>query len=265
MLCGALVGAIIAVIVGIFPWIPHWIRSTILNFIALILMIWISFRPLKRGEFIKHVIMLYLITYFVGGFLSSLLYQRNVLYQVINIGKELSVSDLSMGIVLLGIAMIMMIFLGALLVKNRLTNTRPLQMKVELILENNQIETIGFMDTGNCLCDPMTRKPVMLVEATILEKLLTPNLRKEVWKVQKYLDGADQDDYSMNSEYLHRLRFIPYQSIGKKGMLVGIILDKVIIHTEIGAIYNEKVIAAMSNTELSTRKDYHVILHHKLL
>jgi stage II sporulation protein GA (sporulation sigma-E factor processing peptidase) len=146
-------------------------------------------------------------------------------------------------------------------------NNSPQTLEVELVLEERRIITKGLLDTGNCLFDPIHKKPVMVMENSLLEELLPTEFRKELEEAKNYVQGNDFNtvELNMKSEHLLRLRFIPYQSVGKSGMMVGLILDKVLIHTGKETICNEKVIAAICENLLSTKDSYHVILHTGLL
>lgn len=123
------------------------------------------------------------------------------------------------------------------------------------------------MDTGNCLHDPIFNKPVMVMEASLAEKLFTPEFNKDIETARNYMEcnRTDSDEWNLEKDHILRLRFIPYQSVGKAGMMVGVILDKVFINTGKETFCHPKVIAAICDQYLSTKDAYHVILHKELL
>ena len=77
--------------------------------------------------------------------------------------------------------------------------------------------------------------------------------------------NLDISQCDIEPKHLLKLRLIPYHSVGKSGTLLGVKLDKVLVHTEKNTSYNEKVIAAISDNSLSAKDKYHVVLHKELL
>jgi stage II sporulation protein GA (sporulation sigma-E factor processing peptidase) len=146
-------------------------------------------------------------------------------------------------------------------------NNAPVTYEVDLVLDGRSISTRGLMDTGNCLHDPIYNRPVMVLENSLMEGLLKPEFAKDLEEAKHYLEGNELDtsQWNIGTESILRLRFIPYRSVGKSGMLLGIKLDKVLIHTGKETICNEKVTAAFCDNRLSSKEEYHVILHKELL
>jgi stage II sporulation protein GA (sporulation sigma-E factor processing peptidase) len=100
-----------------------------------------------------------------------------------------------------------------------------------------------------------------------MEELLTPEDLSSIEKAKQYLGSAEYDmaNWDLDTNQILSLRFIPYRSIGKTGILLGIKLDKVLINTGKETVCNEKVTAAICDNRLSTKENYHVILHKELL
>ena len=73
--------------------------------------------------------------------------------------------------------------------------------KVELTIENNQIQCLGLIDTGNVLKDPYTGKSVHIVRSDILNSIL-----------------RNKEDYTK----LH-YRLVPFHSVGKEAGLIPVI------------------------------------------
>ena len=267
LILAAATGAICAVIVSIFPWMNPIIKFVLMYAAASLLMIVIAFGKLKLLDMIKQWIVLNLITYFVGGFINSIYYHTNLRISLINLGKGIILSDLSYLYVFVAVGVITIVALFVLWLLRIYLIHRPLLYDVDLFLENRHIRTRGLMDTGNCLYDPILRRPVMIMESSVVDELLTPRIRQEMDMAMSYLEGKTEEaDNHQYSDGIFRFSFIPYRTVGKCGMLLGIRLDKVIIHTENESICNERVTAAICDNRLTGgREDYHVILHKELL
>ncbi len=267
MISASAVGSLFAVLVSIDPMIPAPVRFLILNVAAAVLMIRISFGRMKLPELIKQVSVLYLITFFTGGMLNSLYYYTDIRERLIRISNALTFSNLSALYVVVMIICLVPITYAALWFIRWYQSEKRDTYDIELVFQEFSIHTKGLMDTGNCLYDPVFKKPVMVTEDTLIQELLPKQLWEEIAAAKDYITGNDiGKGYPMTDDNALHLRFIPYQSIGqRKGLMLGFMLDKVLIHTERETICNEKVIAAICDNHLSTKDEYHVILHKELI
>ena len=261
-------GSLCAVAVSIFPSMNTILRFMILNILAATIMVRIAFGTLKLPDMIKQVVALYLITFFTGGMLNSLYYYTNIREKVIRISNALTISNLSAKYILAMIVCLIPITYVSLWFLRWYQSDQRDTYEVELFFREHSIHTRGLMDSGNCLYDPVFRKPVMVMENSLIKDLLPIEFCEEIEAAKHYLDGDEvkKDIFPGDNDHALRLRFIPYQSIGQsKGMMLGFMLDKVLIHTEKEIICNEKVTAAICDNHLSTKDDYHVILHKELI
>ncbi len=260
-------GAVFAVILGIYPWMNLLLRFLLMYVIASLLMILIAFGKLKMADMIKQLILLYLFTYFVGGLINSIYYYIKDGLVTVNLGNGMIFSNISLKFILIVLGIITPFILFGIWIFRWYQSLVPTTYEVELFLEDRRIMTEGLMDTGNCLYDPIYKSPVMVMDNSLMNSLLSDEFRRELEEARCYMNSNDYDTgkWEIEKEHLLRLRFIPYQSIGKSGILLGIRLDKVLIHTGNETKYNEKVIAAISDNHLSSRQEYHVILHKGLL
>lgn len=265
ILAGA-AGASPAVVLSIFPWMNYFLKFVLMYVLASLLMILIAFGKLKAADLLKQWIFLNLITYFFGGFMNAIYYHTNFRLYLLNFGRGSIFSNIPLIYVCtaagaIGATAVFLLWLFRLYQLHR-----PLIYDVELVLDDRRVRTRGLMDTGNCLYDPVLCRPVMVMENTLMEKLMTPEMEGCIRQAKSLLEGKTEDmPWEEQADIGYRLSFIPYRSVGKSGMLLGIRLDKVLIHTDKETICNEKVTAAICDNLLSGNKDYHVILHKGLL
>lgn len=266
LLGASALGALFAVLVSIFPRMNIVIRFVIMNVAASVIMLRIAFGKTSRMDLIKQVITLYLITYFTGGLINSIYYYTDSREKLIKLGN-IFISNLTWKLVMIVILCLIPATFFILWLQRIYQSERKEIYEIELFFRNNSIHTIGLMDSGNCLYDPIFRKPVMVVENSIIKTLLPAKIYNELEITKNYMEGNEISLGTINTGSEHvQLRFIPYQSIGKsKGMMLGLILDKVLIHTGKETICNEKVTAAICDNHLSTKDDYHVLLHKELI
>ena len=255
-------GAVATCIFAILPSLYGEVKFLISYIVICALMIRISFRVQKIRDLIRGVVVLYLITYCVGGVVSSLYYQRETFFYYADALKENLFGEMDF---LYLVVSVLIATICILIIVRFLRHQRQMSKEIyEVWLTRNQvcIHTMGLVDTGNCLFDPITGKPVIVVEMSLLEEALEPSLYNDLKTIVKFEDSS----YHINSENATKIRLIPFQSIGKKrGILPAIILDEVEIRKDTQFLCSKKVIAALYDDMLSQTKEYQVILHKSLL
>ena len=103
----------------------------------------------------------------------------------------------------------------------------------------------GYIDSGNTLKDPLTNKPVIIVEQSKLEEIIGKDFFK----------GGDEN---------FKIRFIPFKSIGKQnGMLTGIQPDLIYINHNEDIIKTKNVIIGIYDKKIS--KHYSALIGLELL
>lgn len=109
--------------------------------------------------------------------------------------------------------------------------------EVRLLGYGNEITLKALSDTGNSLKEPISGKPVSIVEEGLLEQLTDIKLPE-------------------------RFRVIPYHSVGRNnGIMEGYEIPEMIIEGDKENIRYKKVIVGISKTRLSSNGKYQMILH----
>lgn len=108
--------------------------------------------------------------------------------------------------------------------------------RVELEGDETKITLIGLFDTGNGLTEPVSGKPVAILE-------------EEVWQKMK------------SAKRPEKFKIIPFHSIGKdNGILEGYEVEKVRIEYEMGVRELSCVLIAVFKGKLSVKGEYQIIL-----
>ncbi|MBQ8527965.1 MAG: sigma-E processing peptidase SpoIIGA [Lachnospiraceae bacterium] len=112
-------------------------------------------------------------------------------------------------------------------------------LPVLITLGEKQVRCCGLMDSGNSLYEPITRRPVVIVEKQL---------------------------FINNNISLPDVFFaIPYHAIGtKKGILKGVLADELEIPAQQGEQRWQKVMLGIYEGKISQKDEYQVILHPKL-
>lgn len=214
-----------------------------------ILMLMIAFYPSKWGQLIKQLVYFYCISLFAAGAAMALP----------NLGRAPGAPVSPSLFWLAGAALLVVLlawgagnYLAERIVPGMLT------FDVEMRFESKSCSGCGFLDTGNALKDPLTDRPVLVAEYSLLKNCLPPDFCRAIEA------GSSENDMiaSMTgSEWAHRLRLIPFQSIGQKnGMLVGVRADEVVVDTGRKCIAHHGLVVALYLDRLSADDSYRMLI-----
>ncbi|GAE04270.1 sporulation sigma-E factor processing peptidase [Paenibacillus sp. JCM 10914] len=147
--------------------------------------------------------------------------------------------------------------------KRSIDQRQTLLGNVTVWIGDASITCTGLLDTGNQLCDPLTRTPVMVMEAALWDDYLPSG-----WS-QRLLDG-EPDRLIMDlmpEEFLwqDRLRLVPYRGVNR-GAAFMLALKPDLVKIELdGKLYEStKVLIGLDGGTLSGDKAYRAIIHPSL-
>lgn len=136
--------------------------------------------------------------------------------------------------------------------------------QVEVRISNLVVTCQGLIDTGNQLYDPLTRVPVMVMQASCWESHLPTE-----WKVS--LSNPDYQIFSISlseSQYFwqERIRLIPFRAVNRdQAYLLAFKPDDVKISYANQVICTNKVLIAIDSGVLNNHGDYQAIIHPDLI
>lgn len=263
-LLGATVGSIGVCVLTVISPLNYIIQFLISYFVLCVLMVLTTYKPKSIQIGIKSVIMLYLVTFLLGGIINSLYYHSMLGYYMYELINGRLFNQLSTKMVLL--LAVLSIIVITVLVKplSKIYRKDVSLFGTELILQDKSICLTGLLDTGNNLFDPVFGKPVIIIEYSSLKDLLS-------FEQERYLKSLitdDKKDLKINPKDSGNICvfMIPYQSIGKKkGLLPAIKINKMVIKKNDEKVASENVLTAIWNGSLSRRNKYQLILHKDLL
>ena len=124
---------------------------------------------------------------------------------------------------------------------------------VTVVFHGRQQQFTALWDTGNQLRQPLTGRPVHIIELEAVQPLLTEEERRELILL---LDLKVSENPSVF------FSFVPYQSIGKKhGILPVLKLDAIRVEKDNETVDTPEVLAAVSKDAVSRTGEYQMILH----
>ena len=223
--------------------------NQMLKIILSISMVYVAFKASNIKKFIKQLIIFYLTSFTFGGCAFFLLYYIKPEQIITDSGRYI------LKIVVLGAILGFFILHTALkIVKSKVD--KKVTIKLIKIIYNNKSHIVkAMLDTGNLLCDPITKVPVVIVERDELKNILP----------QQILNINEKEIISYNFNYLDeeiqtRLKIIPFKSIGNEnGILIGFKPDYLEIEYEDEIINIKDAIIGIYENKLSKSDRYSAI------
>ncbi len=94
---------------------------------------------------------------------------------------------------------------------------------VHIEQNGNAVDYRGLCDSGNFLCEPISGRPVMILRHESFSALMSERFMKIL---------TERTPELLSEEERRIIRFIPMQSVGGTGMLIGILPDRVTVNGE---------------------------------
>jgi len=137
----------------------------LLKFIVSILMTLITFKYNSFKYTFNNLIYLYMISTILGGFL----YFLNIEFSYKQDGVVFYFNGLSVNFIILLLLSPIIIYVYIKQTKG-LKNNYSCYYKIDIVLKNDQIITLNaFLDTGNKLKDPITKKGIILINKDVIK------------------------------------------------------------------------------------------------
>lgn len=260
ILLASLIGAIYSIVS--YMSILEIYSSIILKIILSIVMVYVAFNPQTMKKMWKDILIFYLTSFVFGGVAFALIYI--VKPQDILMRNGLFLGTYPLKTIILGAIIAFIIIMTAFsVVKSKITK-KDMFCEVEIKLNEKIIETTAMLDTGNLLKEPITNTPVIVVEHTLLYDCLPKEILNHL---DEWLGGEfDNIPEEIKEEYISKLKFIPFSSLGKQnGMLLGIKADYIKIKNMDKEEKKENVIIGIYNKSLTKRGEYRALMGIELL
>lgn len=255
LLLASLLGAIYSIVS--YMSILKIYSNIFLKIILSIVIIYVAFNPQTMKKMWKDILIFYLTSFVFGGVAFALIYI--VKPQDILMKNGLFLGTYPLKTIVLGAIIAFIIIVTAFTIMRNKITKKDMFCKVEIQINGKKIETTAMLDTGNLLKEPITNTPVIVVEHTLLYDCIP----KEILNHLDELLGGEFDNISekIKEEYMAKLKFIPFSSLGKQnGMLLGIKAEFVKIKDGEREKEKDNVIVGIYNKSLTKRGEYRALL-----
>ncbi|MBC7324799.1 MAG: sigma-E processing peptidase SpoIIGA, partial [Moorella sp. (in: Bacteria)] len=265
LLAGAAVGAAYSLAI-LLPG-NDWERVVALKVLFSIIMVLVAFYPLTGRRFVQALSYFYMVAFAMGGAMLGVIYLAGgEVVAPVGGGAAAPAPGIRFTWLLVAAgAAGLLAFFGAGWIKKNFWQ-QVLRLPVVITIAGRQRALKALVDTGNSLRDPLSRRPVIIVEYSALLDILPAEI-KEYYSGQEELPDLESLVNSLaSSPWVKRLHLLPYHSLGRShGMLLGFRPDEVIVITSERMIKIKDVIVGLYGERLSPEGAYRALLHPDLL
>ena len=236
--------------------------STISKIILSIIMIYIAFKPSNIKNVCKQVIIFYLTSFIFGGVALNLIYYLKP--ENISIKNGMFAGDYVLKVIILGaIVALIIVKISIKIIKNKL-NPKDMYCKIKMKINEKTVETKAMIDTGNLVKEPITNIPVVIVERSLLEGIISNEILDNLENI--LCGNLSNISKETQNEYFTKLRCIPYSSLGKEnGMLVGIKIPEIMVQKEEEEKKTSNIILGIYNKSLTKKGEYRALIGVELI
>ncbi|SDY75700.1 stage II sporulation protein GA (sporulation sigma-E factor processing peptidase) [Evansella caseinilytica] len=126
-------------------------------------------------------------------------------------------------------------------------------------IAGTEIQLKGFVDSGNRLEDPLTRRPVMIIDMTVVGNQF-PNSIVQMTKKSAIFE----EDFP--EKFAGRMTIVPFRTVGNHQRFLWAVKPDEVIVDDNGQPYRcRRVLVGLSHTPLSDCQDYDCLLHPSMM
>lgn len=252
--------------VPIIVFFPQSIFNTVIGKILYSVIIIVSTIGKKPIYYLfKSLVTFYVVSFVAGGAILSVHYlfehsTRSRLRHLLLYVDNLYHNEISLLILFLGFPLslyITKVWSDKLIMQEFATEQL---YNVTLAWNNNEFSTIGFLDSGNQLIDPLTSRPVIICDALFLQKFFSV----EDWFMIKNAIKHNQPE-NIPNHLASQFSIIPFQTVANSHYLYAIKPDKLIIQTTTHHYNVKHVLVGIQLSPMTNDQTYHCLLHPQIM
>jgi stage II sporulation protein GA (sporulation sigma-E factor processing peptidase) len=239
-----------------------YIYSSLTKFLVSILMILIAFRIKTFKKLIRTIILFYIATFITSGGILTLFYLFNAKFE--NINGSFIIENVKPWHLIFGSLLCNVLIKIAFDFLDNYHKIQKDKINLKIVLYDKSVKLKALIDTGNCLKDPMSNKPVLIVYTEAIINILPAGLRSVVIEAHKEKYNFIEKLSTQGTKY--PIRLIPYKTLGvENGTLLGLCVDAIEVKTKNkNVIINDGVIA-LYNSPISILDDYEALAYPEIL
>lgn len=257
---GAFVASLIVFLM--FTPIGEWFYHPVTKLIYSALIVFVAFGYRRFTYYIQGLLMFYFVTFMTGGALFALhfFWQSELPITSEGLLPHASVgSPISWMLVVFGFPLVWYFSKHRFeTIETKSFNLHQLA-EVEVVLGEHIFHLKGLIDSGNQLSDPITRAPVMIMEAKQLEEVFGQDVVRAIIQLD-----TNESSGTKRHWLFDRLRIVPFRAVGQANpYLPAIKPDQVTVVHQNQVFKTSQVLIGVQAIDLSPEGAYQAILHPK--
>ena len=244
------ISSIIGAVYYIILLLPEnsFLNFYIYKIILSMIMVIIGFNNNNVFEYVSNIMFFYISSFVLGGAMYGIYYL---------ISNNTNFEYYPFKIAVLSIIVVIIAIKNIAYYINLNTKLSKLIYQVDIYIENNMKRISAFLDTGNSLKDPISNKPIVVVNLDSIKEILPQN----IYEIAKN-EISDINNISNN-----KVHIIPYISVGNKnGLMLGYRANTIVVNLENGdKLKFNSVILGLNTTKLNSIKNVDGLISMELL
>lgn len=243
----------------------------LVKFLFSVVMLWIAFGYASLQNYLRNMGAFYMVNFAAAGGILGIHYLLQNSGDVWS-GIWYSASGgLGFSLEVGSIFTIIVFFIVVLWFKAVVSSRRAVERvesclaEVQVRIDETTVRCMGLVDTGNQLKDPLTRWPVMVMEASLWDQMLPESFLSRLAAEQAdnlIMEWSDEDSFPWRD----RLRLVPYRGINKGSQfMIALKPDEVSVVQEGRTVTTGRVLIGLDGGRLSMESAYRAIIHPVLL
>jgi len=242
LLVAAGTGAVFALLFVLYPD-SLWL-SPLPRLLFALVMVYIAMAPFSGLAFWRATGFFYLLSFLVGG----------AAYALAGLGfTPLSFKALPWA---LAVACGLTVFAHRWLTQKTLATRQFCSLEIKQ--GGQTLIGVGFIDTGNALCDPWSGRPVIIADYDWMKSLLPPEFSELV--AESAWNSKAGAELLATTDLAARCRLLPFQSIGlSSGLMLAVTCDQVKIIGKQTWVHNQ-ILVALAPEGLSQENSFQALV-----
>ncbi len=253
------------VVLMLFPQLSFLFTLAVKVAISLF-MVWIAFGFSSIQHFVRNIGAFYAVNFVAAGAVLGLYYLfmqgSGEVWRTISFVNGSMRVELKMGL----FYFIAAFCIGLYIYRTVLTQKRERELvrthlaEVKITIGERIHTCTGLIDTGNQLYDPLTRTPVMVMEAALWQEDLPESWLNSIRDAQVDRLVAGMDDQTFI--WQDRLRLVPFRGVNRGSQFMLALKPDSVEITQEGRVYEtRKVLIGLDGGKLTSDGAYRAIIH----
>ncbi|SDG95385.1 sporulation factor SpoIIGA. Unknown type peptidase. MEROPS family U04 [Alteribacillus persepolensis] len=248
-----------SIFIVLTPW-EDWLIHPLGKLALSILLVWTAFGFPSLALFFQSLCMFYVMSFLAAGTMTAVETLRFSMQQQSGFLSEYTSSMYSSYSVMLVLFSIPLVWFATRCTDN-ITTARKLQAAkiADISVHVNQAVYQGkaLIDTGNQLKDPVTRAPVMVMEASLVQSQLAGEQYQQLYTM---ISKKRIEDLENLTFWEGRWRLVPFRSAGQSSQIMFALKPDVItVQWENTTLRFENVLVGLEAEALSANQDFQMI------